>query len=131
MNLDRLEVFLRIVETGSMSAASRSLHLTQPALSHSLRLLEGELGTPLFERRGRGLILTAAGRALEPRARALVDESRRLARDVSHAAAQRYYDLRLGAIDSVATYLVPRLVEKLRRAFAELHVKLFTARTPE
>ena len=131
MNLDRLEVFLRIVETGSMGAASRVLHLTQPALSHSLKLLEEELGTPLFERQGRGLVLTAAGRALEPRARALLEAAQAIARDVGRTAAQRYHDLRVGTVDSVATFLVPHVLGRVRRGFPELAIKLTTARTLE
>jgi DNA-binding transcriptional LysR family regulator len=131
MNLDRLEVFLRIVETGSMGAASRVLHLTQPALSHSLKLLEEELQTALFERRGRGLVLTAAGRALEPRARALLESAQSIAREVGRTAAQQYHDLRIGTIDSVATFLVPRVLPRVQRAFPELAIKLTTARTLE
>ena len=109
MNLDRLEVFLRIVETGSMGAASRVLHLTQPALSHSLKLLEEELGTPLFERQGRGLVLTAAGRALEPRARALLESAQAIARDVGRTAAQRYHDLRIGTVEKIRDLVMLQL----------------------
>jgi len=79
MNLDRLRLFLQIVDSGSMSAAARAVHLTQPALSRTLRLLEQEVGVALFERRGRALVLTAGGRALVPRARALLVDSERLA----------------------------------------------------
>ena len=41
MNLDRLGVFVKILDAGSMNAAARALHLTQPALSHAIKLLEG------------------------------------------------------------------------------------------
>jgi len=60
MNLDRLRLFLQIVDSGSMSAAARAVHLTQPALSRTLRLLEDEVGVALFERRGRALVLDMA-----------------------------------------------------------------------
>src|SRR5437016_3311078 len=129
MHLDRLRVFLQIVDSGSMSAAARVVHLTQPALSRTVKLLEDEVGVPLFDRRGRALVLTAGGRALVPRGRALLAESERVAREVGRSAERSYFDMRLGTVDSVATYLLPALVPALRTAFTDLAVKLSTART--
>ncbi|HZS42594.1 MAG TPA: LysR family transcriptional regulator, partial [Polyangia bacterium] len=129
MDLNRLKMFLQIVDTGSMSAAARAVHLTQPALSRNLKLLEGDVGVPLFERRGRGLVQTAAGRALVPRARALIHEAERASFEVSRCARRAYFDLRLGTVDSVATFLVPQLVAPLTAAFPELAIKFSTART--
>jgi DNA-binding transcriptional LysR family regulator len=129
MNLDRLEVFVKILDSGSMNAAARALHLTQPALSHAIKQLEEELGALVFERRGRTLALTAAGRALEPRARAVLEMTGSLAREIAREA--RPYDWRIGVIDSVATYLFPQVVEPLGRAFPDLGLKVRTARTAE
>jgi DNA-binding transcriptional LysR family regulator len=131
MDFQRLEFFLRIVDAGSLSAAAQVVHLTQPALSRNLKLLEEELDTELFERRGRGLVLTPAGRALVPRARWLLREAKEVARAVSRTAELGYFDVRIGTVDSVATYLFPPLVPTLRAAFPELDVKLTTARTAE
>jgi DNA-binding transcriptional LysR family regulator len=129
MNLDRLAHFLHIVDAGSLSAASRTAHLSQPALSRNLHLLEEELGVLLFERSGRALVLTAAGRALAPRARALLAAVARMGREVGRCAERDYYDLRLGAVDSVATYLLPEAMDRLRAAFPELAIKLTVRRT--
>lgn len=129
MNLERLRLFLQIVDSGSMSAAARAVHLTQPALSRALKLFEEEIGVALFTRRGRALVLTAGGRALVPRGRALLVNSDRVTREVGRSAERAYFDLRLGTVDSVATYLLPRVVPGLRRAFPDLAIKLSTART--
>ncbi|MEP6653400.1 MAG: LysR family transcriptional regulator [Myxococcales bacterium] len=129
MNLDRLKVFLQIVDSGSMSAAARAVHLTQPALSRTLKLFEEEMGVSLFARRGRALVLTAGGRALVPRGRALLAEGQRVRLEVGRSAERAYFDLRLGAIDSVATHLLPAVLPVLRAAFPTLAVKLSTART--
>ncbi|HEX6240458.1 MAG TPA: LysR family transcriptional regulator [Polyangiales bacterium] len=129
MNLERLRVFLQIVDSGTMSAAARAVHLTQPALSRTLKLLEDEVGVPLFERRGRTLVLTAGGRALVPRARALLAASEQLALETRRSAERSYFDVRVGIVDSVATYLFPRTLPALRKAFPELAIKLSTART--
>ena len=96
MNLERLRLFLQIVDSGSMSAAARAVHLTQPALSRTLKLLEEDMGVALFTRRGRALVLTPGGRALVPRGRALLADSDRVAREVGRSAERAYFDLRLG-----------------------------------
>lgn len=129
MDVDRLRMFLQIVETGTLSAAAHAVHLTQPALSRNLKLLEEELNVPLFDRRGRGLVLTAAGRALVPRARAIVEQIARTAHEVGRAAERGYFDLRLGAVDSVATALMPAVIKPLAKKFPDLVIKFSTART--
>jgi LysR family carnitine catabolism transcriptional activator len=67
-----LEYFLAIAETGSFTRAAAALNIAQPSLSHSILLLERELGAQLFERLGRGVKLTAAGQALLQPARRTV-----------------------------------------------------------
>jgi DNA-binding transcriptional LysR family regulator len=64
-----------------------------------------------------------------PRGRALLAEGLRVRLEVGRSAERAYFDLRLGAIDSVATYLLPALLPELRAAFPTLAVKLSTART--
>lgn len=93
--------------------------------------MEEELGAPLFDRIGRGLVLTAAGRALVPRARDLLEGVLAATLDVSKAAKRGYYDVRIDAVDSVASYLVPPLVRPLREAFPELLLKLRTGRSAQ
>lgn len=129
MDLDRLRQFLKIVELGSLTEAARAVHLTQPALSRSLQQLEGELGVALFDRRGRGLVLSAAGRALVTRAKTLLESAAQAAREVSRAAERAYFDVRVGSIDSVATVLLPNALDALLSKFDRLSVKLVTSRT--
>jgi DNA-binding transcriptional LysR family regulator len=63
-NLHRLRLFLAVARLGSYTAAARELSIAQPAISHQVKSLEAELGTRLFDRRGRHIELTAAGRTL-------------------------------------------------------------------
>ena len=63
-----------MAETGSFSLAAQKLHLTQPAVSKRVALLEDQLGTGLFDRIGRNVSLTEAGQALLPHARAVQQE---------------------------------------------------------
>ncbi|SOE94745.1 DNA-binding transcriptional regulator, LysR family [Burkholderia sp. D7] len=82
MNLHHLEHFLALVETGSFSRASEMLHLTQPALSRSIQMLEQELGTRLIDRIGKRNELTPFGVAVAEKARKIVSE----ATDLKHTA---------------------------------------------
>ncbi len=72
MDLDRLRSFLRIAETGSFSLAAVALNVTQSTISGRIGALEAELGQMLFHRRRVGVELTAAGLALQPHARRIV-----------------------------------------------------------
>ena len=129
MNLERLELFLKIVDTGSVSGAGREANLTQPAVSRSLKLLEEELGADLFDRQGRGLLLTAAGRALIPCARQLVRDTERVRLQVQRAAGDAYFDLRVGAVDSLGTHVLPGCLSRLQAAHPDLKLKLWMGRT--
>lgn len=129
MDLDRLRLFLAIVRAGSMTAAARAVHLTQPAVSRSVQLLEEAIGAALFVRAGRNVVLTAAGRALVPRAEALLEDEARLRLEVQRSAERDYFDLRLGAIDSVASGLLPVVARPLLDHFPGLALKISTARS--
>ena len=74
MDLQQLRQLEEIARQGTMSAAARVLHLSQPALSRSLARLEAELGQPLFDRPGRRLVLNEAGRLALEHARAILRE---------------------------------------------------------
>jgi DNA-binding transcriptional LysR family regulator len=129
MDLERLEIFIHVVELGSMRAAAAAVHLTQPAVSRNIKLLEQQLGADLFRRKGRGLALTAAGRALVPHARKLLEMADGARREVIRSAERAYFNLRLGTVDSVATFLLPELLTRIQQAFPALVVRLNTGRT--
>lgn len=61
MRLEQISYFLSVAEHGNITAAARSLYISQPALSKQITLLEQEIGLPLFERQARGVTLTRAG----------------------------------------------------------------------
>src|SRR5947209_19579782 len=72
MELDHVEAFLAITRSGGFARGSAALHLSQPATSRRIKLLEAELGAPLFNRLARGVALTEAGRAFLPHAQAML-----------------------------------------------------------
>ncbi len=129
MDIEKLELFLAVVDAGTVTAAAKNVHLTQPAVSRNIQQLEEELGVSLFDRGSRRMTLTAAGRALHARSPVLLEAVRRTERETRRAAERAFFDLRVGTVDSVATYLFPDVVGPLKSVFPELEIKFFTDRT--
>ena len=71
-DLRQLRHFVALAEHQHFARAAAAVHLSQPALSRSIQALEDELGQPLFERRGRGIVLTEFGRYFAGRATAIL-----------------------------------------------------------
>jgi len=81
MDIENLHAFVTVADTGSFSRSADRLHLTQPAISKRIAVLENELNTRLFDRIGRRVLVTPAGRALLPRAYRIlveVEDTRRV-----------------------------------------------------
>lgn len=124
MTPSRLRTFLTIVEYGSAKAAAARLSVTESAVSASLAALHREVGVALFERSGRGLRITEAGRVFADYARrilGLMDESVAAARQGVSADRGR---LRLGAVTTAGEYLVPGLLASFRRRYPDVEVTL-------
>lgn len=119
-----LRHFLLVADRASFTGAARAAHLTQPALSASIRRLEQDLGTRLFDRGRRGAALTATGRALLPRARAAlsaVEDARRAVREVEDLTRG---EVRIGAGSTTATYLLPPVLARFRRRYPGVRIVL-------
>jgi DNA-binding transcriptional LysR family regulator len=106
LSLRQLEVFLAVIETGSTTRAAQAVALSQSAASNALAELESRLGVKLFDRVGKRLLLNASGRALQPRARALLVQ----ARDAEALFRNGGGQLRIGASTTIGNYLLPRLL---------------------
>ncbi|HES77273.1 MAG TPA: LysR family transcriptional regulator, partial [bacterium] len=76
MDISSYQAFLAVAEDASFSLAAEKLHLTQPAISKRIAQLEASLGVTLFDRLGRRICLTAAGRALQPVAERILNDVR-------------------------------------------------------
>jgi DNA-binding transcriptional LysR family regulator len=112
LELDHLEAFVAIVRRGGFTRAAAGLHLSQPAISRRIHLLEHELGSPLFDRVRAGVVLTDAGRAFLPHAEAVLAS----ARDGREAVgALRGADRGLVTLALVGTLASTALTERLRR----------------
>ena len=123
MTLDQLKTFLLIVESGSMRGAAQQLHVTQPALSARLAALEDDLGTPLFERRKQGLVLTKAGADLVPLAQQMIDLSGRI-RSAITPKDRLSGLLRIGSAETIAQSWLPALVSAVKARYGALSVEV-------
>ena len=108
LNLYALEQFVALARTRNFTRAAEELHVSQPALSRSIRKLEDQLGKPLFERRPREVVLTELGEQLLERAREilrLIDETL-----TEFSETGRHPRIRLGTIPTIAPYFLPRVL---------------------
>lgn len=108
MTLRQMEYFLAVVEEGSFSQAANRLNVTQPALSQQVKSLEDGLGAELVERLGRGVRITAAGRAYVPFARAALAANGRGRRAVHEVATGMAGELELATVISVGVGVLLR-----------------------
>jgi LysR family transcriptional activator of nhaA len=101
LNLHHLRLFRAVASDGTLTGAARGLNLSQSALSTQLRALEASLGQALFERRGRGLVLTEAGRIALDHAEAIfrtADDLTATLRETGHSRRA----LRVGALATLS-----------------------------
>ena len=124
MTLQQLQYVLAAIEHGSFSAAAESLHLAQPSLSEQVRRLEAELGVALFQRVGRGLVLTEAGRALRPHAEAALAAVERGRESVGAIRELRGGLASFGTFGTARVYLGTDLVEDFRRSHPDVRVRI-------
>jgi LysR family transcriptional regulator, hydrogen peroxide-inducible genes activator len=107
-----------------LSRAARQLGLSQPSLTQQIQRLERHLGAALFTRHGRGVAMTDAGTALYPRARRILDEVRATEEAVRREGAEASRTLMVGAIPTVAPYVLPDALRRLRARDAALRIEL-------
>lgn len=126
MRLEQLEGLLAVTRTGSIRRACEELHISQPALSESLRALETELGVTLLERRRDGARISADGQDLLPFMAEVLESVQRLrARAAGSQLIPRL--VRLGTVHAGTAALVGGALERLRHEQSQTQVELVTA----
>lgn len=113
MDLRHARYFVAIADAGSVNAAAAAVHVAQPSLSRQLRDFERELGVELFERTGRRLAISPAGRALLPEARALLAQADQLRELAAFHSAGRLRHLTIAAPTVTLTDVVAPFVATL------------------
>ena len=106
VDIRQLLYFTTIAEEGSISAAAKKLHLSQPPLSYQMKLLEEELHLPLIERSARGIALTEAGRVLYKRAQGILELSELTRKEMLAMASGFTGTLHIGTVSSSGASLL-------------------------
>lgn len=122
VTLRQLRVFAEVAQNLSFTRAARELHLTQPAVSQQVKLLEADVGLPLFEQIGRKVQLTSAGTELLRYANQILDLVRETGEALAALKGLKRGVLKLGAV-STAKYFAPSLLAAFTPDYPEVRIK--------
>jgi molybdate transport repressor ModE-like protein len=131
LDVVRLRVLVAVAKHGSVTAAARALHYSQPSVSHHLARLETETGAKLVQRAGRGIRLTEAGRMLADRAAEVIARLDAAEEELAAHVGLRSGRVRLAAFPSALGTFVPAAAARLARDHPGLDLRLTEAEPPE
>ena len=123
MRIEQLEYVAAVTRLGSMRRASEELHITQPALSETIRNLERELGVVLLDRHRAGARISADGRELLPWITEVLDAVHRL-RNAADEQASTAQQLRIGTVNAATAPLVAPAIRQFRKRYPTTQVDL-------
>ena len=123
MELSQLRYVLAVAETGNFTRAAARSNIAQPSLSQQIIKLERELGHRIFHRLGRKAVLTEAGSVFIERARRILFEVEDATKELSdHPSLERR--ITVGAIQTLAPYVLPNLIVRCRKRFPNLQINI-------
>jgi len=124
MTLDQLRIFVAVAEGEHMTRAARHLKLTQSGVSAAIAMLESQCATPLFDRVGRQIRLTEAGRVLLQEAQDILARVEAAKAALAEIDGLQRGTLRLRASLTIASYWLPKHLVKFRHAYPQIAVQL-------
>jgi len=131
MTLEQLRIFIAVAEKQHVTRAASELNLTQSATSAAVAALERRYGIKLFDRVGRGIVLTQIGRDFLNEARAVVARAKAAARILDDLAGLKRGSLTLAASQTVANYWLPPRIETFRRTYPGIDLRVRIANTEQ
>ncbi|OPY90685.1 MAG: HTH-type transcriptional activator CmpR [Syntrophaceae bacterium PtaU1.Bin231] len=131
VNLQQLWTFYNVAQHGGFSAAAARLHLTQPSVSTQIRLLEENYGIRLFERFGRRIELTEAGRALFSYAERIFHLTQQADSAIEDLKNTKTGRIRISAISTLAAYYLPHIIAVFRRRHPGIEIHLDSGYTED
>jgi DNA-binding transcriptional LysR family regulator len=131
MTLEQLRIFIAVAEKQHVTRAASELNLTQSATSSAIAALEARYGIKLFDRVGRGIVLTQTGRDFLGEARAVVARAKAAAQVLDDLAGLKRGSLSLAASQTVANYWLPQRIETFRKAYPGIDLHVTTGNTEQ
>jgi LysR family nitrogen assimilation transcriptional regulator len=127
MDVTQLKILIHVAELGSLSRAADRMGIAQPALSRHVRLLEEELGVRLFERHGRGMLVTEIGKEVLDHAARVLAELEAIRSTATGGRASFRGLVTIGTTPTVAAIITAPLVQRLIEAHPHLSVRFSSA----
>ncbi len=124
IDLQKIDTFLCVVENSSLSEAAKHLHLSQPTVSHQIKVLEQELGVELFTRYNTGLKLTEAGRLMLPWARRLIHDTNDLKDMMASLQNEIVGELRIACSTTAGKYILPQMAARFCQHYPGIKVRI-------
>ncbi|MCL5289815.1 MAG: selenium metabolism-associated LysR family transcriptional regulator [Firmicutes bacterium] len=124
MNLASLQTFIAVAEKRNLSLAAQEIHITQPAISKQLSVLESHFGTALVERKGRGVSLTPAGEVFYRHAREIVDLMNRAERDIRQMSGEIRGRMIVWASTIPGHYILPPIIGAFKKEYPDVQTVL-------
>ncbi|MGA2343180.1 MAG: LysR substrate-binding domain-containing protein [Steroidobacteraceae bacterium] len=131
MNLKDLKYLVALADTGHFGRAAERTFVSQPTLSAQLKKLEEYLGVKLVERHPKNVQLTDVGREIVARARLMLREGEEIVALARHNADPLAGKLKVALIPTIGPYLLPRVMQKIRKALPDLRLMLYEHQTEE
>src|ERR1700761_2869318 len=131
MEFHQLRYVCAVAETGSFSRAAERCQIAQPSLSQQVQKLEEDLGAKLFDRMGRSVRLTEAGRVFIPHARAILEQMDSARSSVAAKNADLCGSVAVGVIPTVAPYLMPSYTAAFAKKYPDAKLRIVEETTPE
>jgi len=131
MNLKDLKYLVALADTGHFGRAAERTFVSQPTLSAQLKKLEEYLGVKLVERHPRNVRLTDVGKQIVARARRMLNEGEEIVALARHNTDPLAGKLKVALIPTIGPYLLPRVMQKLRKALPNLGLMLYEHQTEE
>lgn len=126
MHIRQLTIFRAVCREEQFTRAADRLYMTQPAVSRAIRELEEELGCPLFERMGRKIYLTGAGRAFLDKAERVLDAYDQLT--APGAVAEDKSPIRVGSSITIANFRLPLILKRFGEEWPQVPVRVTVER---
>jgi DNA-binding transcriptional LysR family regulator len=127
----QVRAFSVLARTGSFTQTARELHLTQSAVSHSMKALERDIGCRLLDRLGKKVVLTQAGEQLLHHATKILQEMENARESLLHLGKWGRGRLRLGASTTACQHLIPPVLREFKESFPDHVITIEPGDTPE
>lgn len=131
MRMKQLLYFVTVVKEGNITAASRKLHITQPALSNQIKNLERELNVKLFHRGARAITLTNAGEILFNKANSILELKHSIKKELEDIKSGFKGTLKIGTISAIDSELLENNFLAFHQKYKKIKYELYEGITPE